>query len=330
MTTYFYLPPLPATGGMAVITDVASHLTDAGEEVALVCAAPLPAELEERNRARIVPWQGFCPGPEDRYIVPEGWPNALARGLRAGSACAVFVQNHSFLHGQLPPGVRWRDMPVRFIAVSRPVDAYIRKTENREAPVIPPAVDTRIFHPGAGTRARGLRVAWMPRKNAALARQIMKGFEALLREEKKESPLWLEIDGKGRNDVARIMQAAHIFLATGFPEGFGLPPLEAMACGCIVAGFAGYGGWEYMRAFPGDYRDPVAAGWHEGANGFYAPDGDIRGAIKALKQAADLVAARHELLEETRNNAIATAGRYSPELQREAVLRLWQDADFWH
>jgi glycosyltransferase involved in cell wall biosynthesis len=37
------------------------------------------------------------------------------------------------------------------------------------------------------------------------------------------------------------------FLTLSPAEGFGLPPLEAMASGCCVVGFHGNGGLEYMR-----------------------------------------------------------------------------------
>lgn len=48
-------------------------------------------------------------------------------------------------------------------------------------------------------------------------------------------------------EMAEFYQKADIFIATGFPEGFALPPLEAMACGCVVVGFSGGGGIEHMK-----------------------------------------------------------------------------------
>lgn len=35
-------------------------------------------------------------------------------------------------------------------------------------------------------------------------------------------------------DIARVYQTSDIFISTSWWEGFGLPPLEAMACGCAV------------------------------------------------------------------------------------------------
>ncbi len=54
----------------------------------------------------------------------------------------------------------------------------------------------------------------------------------------------------------RLRESAFFFSFSG-PEGFGLPPAEAMASGCITIGFHGRGGKEY---FCPDFSWPIAAG----------------------------------------------------------------------
>jgi glycosyltransferase involved in cell wall biosynthesis len=54
------------------------------------------------------------------------------------------------------------------------------------------------------------------------------------------------VDGLTESELINEYQQADIFLATGYPEGFSLPPLEAMSCGCVVIGFTGGGASEYM------------------------------------------------------------------------------------
>ncbi len=49
-----------------------------------------------------------------------------------------------------------------------------------------------------------------------------------------------------REKVAEELKKSNIFLNIGYPEGFPFPPLEAMACGCIVVGYTGGGGNEFM------------------------------------------------------------------------------------
>ena len=68
---------------------------------------------------------------------------------------------------------------------------------------------------------------------------------------------------------AAAMGEAGVFLSLGRLESLGLTPLEAMACGCIVAGFTGIGGQEYASP----------------ANGFWAAEDDFPSCIKQLRAA---------------------------------------------
>lgn len=54
------------------------------------------------------------------------------------------------------------------------------------------------------------------------------------------------VDDLTEEQLIEEYQKADIFLAMGYPEGFGLPPLEAMSCGCVVIGFTGGGASEFM------------------------------------------------------------------------------------
>ena len=66
---------------------------------------------------------------------------------------------------------------------------------------------------------------------------------------------WIGISGLPREEVAFRMKSCEIFLALGEREGLGLPPLEALATGALVAGFHGGGGKAYATAENGDWFD---------------------------------------------------------------------------
>ena len=77
-------------------------------------------------------------------------------------------------------------------------------------------------------------MAFMPRKNAADVVQVLnllkfrgalRGFELA------------PIHGQPERQVAAVLGEALVFLSFGHPEGCPLPPLEAMACGCVVVGY---------------------------------------------------------------------------------------------
>lgn len=329
-TTHIFLPPLATpTGGLAVLHQVAAHLFQAGRPVALV---PREARFWQPDCSRavpVVPWAELALSPGDIWLVPEGWVNALAPGLHSGARTVLYVQNWAYLFSALPPDVRWDQLPVEFLAVSDPVARFLEYALGERVPVVRPAVDPALFYPPSAPRpASPVAVACMPRKNKALAAQIRAVVEARAARDPGAPPLrWLEIAGQPPQGVAELLRRAHIFLATGFPEGCPLPPLEAMASGCLVVGYTGLGGQDSMRQaaeLPGALRPwlpqrPVP--W--GGNGLFCADADVLGAAQALETAARWVAGGDPALTRTVDAALATAAAYGPQAQRREVLAAW-------
>ena len=104
-----------------------------------------------------------------------------------------------------------------------------------------------------------------------------------------------------------------------------LPPLEALACGCLVAGFAGFGGFDYLRQLdPGGYVPPVPlrpVPW--GGNACISADHDVFGAVTGLERLSDLWRAGGPALDAALDNARATAAAYAPEVRRAALPAIW-------
>lgn len=331
MLTYIFMPPLEKiTGGMRVLAQVANQLAASGRECCFVVSGSFPSALENPD-IPIRKLDKVSTGQQDRWLVPEGWPVALAPALAAGARCAIYVQNWAFLLGRLPNGVTWQSLPVRMLAVSEPVRTFIQETTGLDSKILPPALDHHFFLP-SGAASSNMRIAWMPRKNRGMATQIRTIFEALATTRGKPLPEWIAIENLTLENVALTMQSCQIFLATGFPEGFGLPPLEAMACGCLVAGFGGMGGWDYMRqALPNGFQPAIKLAerpW--GPNGFYAADGDVWGAALALMAAYDTLLENAPNLAAIRASALTAARWYDFARQKTAVARIWDDDNFWN
>ena len=285
MRVWIFYPPLKTmSGGCMVLLQIARQLLAMGRLGGVLYweAAPEGPDFVDlpwmrAGQARMV--------PEDVFLSPEGWPNALVFGFRARCRTVVYCQNWAYLYHGLDPGVCWRDLPVEFVAVSDPVAWHLEQVLGRRPAVVHPAIDTAVFHPGASKPEGPLRVGFMPRKNKALADQVRRIFEE---RNPGAAVEWVPIHGLDRPGVAEVLRSCHVFLSTGFPEGFALPPLEAMACGCLCAGFAGFGGWDYMRQVESNgYAPPGYAlrsvPW--GGNGWWGADGDALGAALGLEGA---------------------------------------------
>jgi glycosyltransferase involved in cell wall biosynthesis len=117
------------------------------------------------------------------------------------------------------------------------------------------------------SKHKSKKIAFMSRKLSEDSTQIM----ALIRANVIDFEGWkfVEIDNVSESEVAKIFKESIIFLSFNEQEGLGLPPLEAMASGCIVIGYDGGGGKEYFingLNFRIENRD---------VNGFYLKINDV-------------------------------------------------------
>lgn len=357
MRTFIFLPPLPRmSGGLAVLYQIAHHLQQANFPVWLVPRegsgknfAPELAQSEnspDLNNSPVPfwPFEKLELTPKDIWLVPEGWPNALAPGLAAKCRNVVYVQNWAYLLSALPEGVRWQQLPVHFLAVSQPVAAFIQLITGQDAPVLRPGLDLNLFCPAAGqgnqpvlqgNKPERLNVGYMPRKNKVVAEQARQIIEA---RQNTALPLnWLPIEGKSPTEVAAVLQTCHIYMGTGFPEGFGLPPLEAMACGALPVTCAGFGAFDYLRqalpALPARAHLPVftppdftAPALPNQPNAFIVPDADPLALALAVEAAAECIAAAGGNLPQLLANGQATARACSLNVQAEKCAKLWAAA----
>jgi glycosyltransferase involved in cell wall biosynthesis len=232
--------------------------------------------------------------------------------------------------GNLPVGVSWNQLPIEYIAVSHPVAWFLEEVlDLRVKFVLPPVVQDCFFLPDTRPQNK-VRVAWMPRKNRAVAGQVQQIALYILR---KHATLleveWVSLHDLTYEQVAAELSSCHIFLVTSFAEGFGLPPIEAMASGCVPVGFSGLGGWEYMRtsdllACCNSFNPSVflpKKPW--GPNGFYVADGDIISAGLALAGAIKLAWANSPEWKSLAVEGRKAAADFTKASMRSRLEKIW-------
>jgi len=328
MKTYIFLPPVKKpTGGVTVLRQMADILHQAGHEAFLVTRGSSGWRPEGlADTAPVLEWADMHLTRDDIWLVPEGWVNALAPGLEARSTCISYVQNWAYLFSSLPEGTNWHTLPVEFLAVSDPVSYFIKTATCKDAPIVRPGIDRSIFFPPESRESGPLTVAYMPRKNKGTVEQVKSIFKHMCGNEMESQIHWRPITGMNAHGVADALRSSHLFFMSGFPEGCPLPPLEAMACGCLPVGFTGFGGWDYMRQAQ---EIPRFSPWWPlrdvewNGNGFWCADGDVLDAALCLSEATTLLREGGPYLDATLKAGQDTANAYSTEAQKESVLALW-------
>lgn len=154
----------------------------------------------------------------------------------------IFVQNWWGVLKRLKPEDRHLDYIKlgydHVFTCSQYCSEYVSENMNIQASTITNGIDLDVFCE-SNIQRKSNRVLAMSRKNPADLEKLKKLLS------KTDIELHV-VDGLSQSELILEYQSAEIFITLGYPEGFSLPPLEAMACGCIVIGFTGGGANEFM------------------------------------------------------------------------------------
>ena len=235
-------------GGIRVQYRAVDSLNDAGIAAAIVHKRAGFACTWFSHSTRIVPSGHVVVRERDVIVVPELYGPSIL-GLPTGVRQVIFNQNAYLTLDALATGPAaagpYVDNPdLAAVVVVSDDSAAVLAHAFPGTPIrrIHLGIDPAIYHPPAETAPR--RIAYMPRRRAAAAAQVLRLLE--LRGVLDRWEL-VAIDDRSDVEVAALLRSSRIFLSFSEREGFGLPPCEALACGCLVVGFDGFAGREFFR-----------------------------------------------------------------------------------
>lgn len=152
------------------------------------------------------------------------------------------------------------------------------------------AVGNEIFCPGE----RKLQICVVPRK-------LPREFEAIIGSLRLLHPTFVGIptlrsDSVPETQVGATMAGSAVFLSLCHREALPVTPIEAMASGCAVVGYHGWGGLDYANA----------------ANGRWFGHDEIEGVIDALAEVLEGLRKNDPLITSMIAAGRETAAAYSP------------------
>ncbi len=272
MPSIYYIGYLPAkTGGEMVNLQHVAALHAAGlRAVALVNPGFAP---HDAPTDLALPIEALQPGrvfaPDDVVVVPEYYREAILYFTAQPCRTVLHVQGPFLLFRGLPSVAELNALPwLGVLSCSH----FCAETLAAMGVCVPAAVVRPPVLPLFGPSTQGdcekkLQIAYMPDKRPKEAPVVQAMFQT--RYPQWASVPWVPIANASRAECARVMAESAVFASFSYLEGLGLPPLEAMASGCVVAGFDGHGGREYATP----------------ANGLWVAEGDHAGFADALAQA---------------------------------------------
>lgn len=302
-TVYYLCPNYGSpSGGIRVIYRHVDLLNAAGRPAAVLHHTDGFRCDWFENTTRVVGAPSVRLGAADTLVVPEVYGPFLDR-LPRGPRRVAFNQNGYMTFQHVEAGTRpgYEGFAAAMTVSEDSAELLRFAFPGLRVEVVPNSIDPERFH--AAPEPPGRRLALMPRKRPADAELIFRLLDGRIGG-------WevTPIEGMSEVDTAATLRAAPVFLALGFREGFGLPAAEAMASGCFVVGFPGFGGREIF-----DPSFSVAV-----------EDGDVLGAARAVATACARYEAEPEAVRADGARAATSVGeRFSRERQASLLLEFF-------
>jgi hypothetical protein len=296
-TVFVLTPDIPsAVGGVKIHYQMVDALNGAGRPAFVVHNKPGFRCTWFENKTRVVAVDSVQLHRDDALVVPEEWVQHIP-GMPTEVDKVIFNQNAytTFLWDQPWPLVRdiYTSGKVRrVIVVSGDNLGYIRYAfPGAQTAEIQHLIDPATFYVDAAPKTRS--IAYMPRKRADEAKEVLALLGA-----RGALDGWeiVPIVNRSEAEAAEILRRASVFLSFSHREGFGLPPAEALACGCVVVGFHGFGGQDISP------------------HALWVPDGDVLALARTIEDVlqtwdSDMV----KWADLSRDGADSVRSRFTPE-----------------
>lgn len=287
----YWLPGSPhPNGGASVLLEHVEILTKHG--LSSFAVAPANFKLWRQTTASIVDGSGYWSYPRGSiFILPEttGEADFSKFGNATNLTRVVFCQSYRGIEPSIKVFRNLDKYGIAGVFSNAPLvsTALTKAAGIADAPVVSCSIDTGLFNPAP----KRLAVAYMPSKLPEAQAKIAAMLGSFANEIE-----WIKLIGATREQIAESLSQSAVFLALGFREGFGLPPLEAMASGCLVVGFHAQGAKAYADSM----------------NGFWHEEDDYSGVADSLKTAIGLAKKKGDAYHRRVSAGISTANRYAP------------------
>tara|TARA_R110002096_G_scaffold416576_2_gene619330 strand:+ start:153100 stop:154131 length:1032 start_codon:yes stop_codon:yes gene_type:complete len=294
-----------AIGGIKIFYQHVKYLRELGYDAHVLALGSFDGNVYYPDiTAKKVRDVGFALNANDIVVATEFCPYD---GLKFSNCLkVVFVQSWIYINEKKHDNDKdksYRELGFDYvISCSEYISKLIEELNFEDCVTVQNGVDTKVFYPEPNLREVN-RILCLPRKN----RDDIERIREIVSERVPQAN-FVEVDGVSESVIAKEYRRADIFLATGYPEGFGLPSIEAIQSGCVVVGFHGQGGAEFL------INEDTA---------LISKDGDYEGAAENMIKVLN----DPELKERIRQCSQAIVKKYTCDAMKQRIGDFYQDVD---
>ncbi|MBW2408315.1 MAG: tetratricopeptide repeat protein [Deltaproteobacteria bacterium] len=245
----------------------------------------------------------------DIVVIPEGFPSLMLKLKDMPIRRFVIALSWSYVFSMLPDSVDWRHFNIeRVLAVCPFICQMISWSMGLPTHAIDFAINPELYHYQPEKKKR--QIAYIHNK--------AKDIDAFCRLLAARNPNyvrhfeWVALKHLNEVDYAARIRESEIFLNLSPAEGLLNSCFEAMAAGCIVAGFNSVGGQDML------------VGEGTGQNCILAQNGDyVTLAYRMEPLLKDLLKGRGHLWQPIIQNGIRGVEHHTPASEEKSVIDFW-------
>lgn len=253
--------------------------------------------------------QPLSVSPEDFLIIPEGFPDVMSKTVQVACKRIVLAQSWFYVLNAMQPGQTWQHFGIKdVVSVSDAITEYLNSImPGLSIKNMKQGIDRKTFKVPEKSSSKFPMVAFSANRgheNKLKTYNIIKTFYAFYPHLKWVR--FIELANMNRAEFAEKLSSCAFSLYTDDIAGFGTMPLESLACGTHVVGWASFGGKEYMNE----------------NNGFWTNNGEIFQTAEVLGVAIDKWLNGELDNEEIQKNYENTLSKYTVEGEKTQFLNI--------
>jgi glycosyltransferase involved in cell wall biosynthesis len=268
LTIGYFLPHKNLTGGLKMLLEQMKYLRKNGHKIYAFYkgdhedkALPSWSNLEVDKEINVARGQSFTTNLLDCDVGIAGWLGQMEELSEASIPIVYWEQGNEYLFGDyLNQNTRLHlqrcfQQPIAVTSVSPIISKILQTRFGRKTPVIPNGIDTDFYYPGERPNENIILLVGNPNimfkgfdvAIQTLIRTWISGNKFKVKWVCQEKPSLEHVPFPfpveyvvmpTQEELAECYRNSDIFLFTSWYEGFGMPPLEAMASGLPVVSTA--------------------------------------------------------------------------------------------
>jgi hypothetical protein len=303
---YIFIPHVPAEpiGGVQTLFDYAERLNELAQTTVakIICPAPYIRSILPREYP-LVPTTSRKPKlmPHDVLVLPETLASTLDEYPRENKKyLAVLNYGYFEVYARRMPKIA--NQVTGFLTNSQFTARELRKRyPHKNISYIPHVIEPRFTAMIPFNKREQYSILVMNRKNTHHIPKVLAFLESVPHKV-------TVVNNISSDELLKLYNKHQIFINLGYPEGFCRPAAEAMACGCVVVGFTGGGGSDFMK-----HRE----------NSFIAADGNDKELIELLSYTLHTLS-KKELLSISKQGRATISSTYNKSNQAKKLYQVFK------